>query len=161
MTSRLLTRIRNARGRRWFRATLTAASRITTPTYPALYISAGLLFILQAPTRTSGDAFDVARMLWSIPVWGALFLAVGLVEAGALILMQLPRPELAQRARSAYVGGLAVGAGMAGFWSVLLFAAAWRSPNVSYTSSVWLIGITVFHVASARSLAWLEGEGDR
>ena len=69
----------------WIRATMTAASRITTPTYPALYTAAGLLFIFQAPSRTSSEAFDVARMLFEIPTWGCLFLAVGLLEAGALV----------------------------------------------------------------------------
>ena len=145
----------------WIRATMTAASRITTPTYPALYTAAGLLFIFQAPSRTSGEAFEVARMAFEIPTWGCLFLAVGLLEAGALVGMQAHNRDLGERARSAYVVGLAAGAGLAAFWAFLLLAAAIRSPLVSYTSALWLLGIFIFHLASARSLAWREGEPRR
>jgi hypothetical protein len=138
------------------RATLTAASRITTPTYPVIYITIGLLFLTQAPSRTSSDAFDVARMVFDITTWGLAFLIIGLVEAVALAFMTGPQIPTAARAARVYVWALVIGSGLAAFWTTVMFAAALRSDAVSFTSAVWLAGITVFHIASARSLSQRE-----
>ena len=128
------------------RANVTAASRLTLPMYPALYFGVGLAFLLQDPTRTSGPAFDVARSIMGIHAWGLIFATVAAVETWAL-LSQHRRP---------YVLALIPGAGLAGFWAVVLFGSAIGSPFVSYTSGMWVAGMAVAQAASARSLARYE-----
>lgn len=125
------------------RANVTAASRITLPMYPILYLGVGLAFLLQDATRTSGPAFDVAKNLAPIHAWGWVFALVGLAETAALL----------SHRRRLYVLALIPGAGLAGFWAVVVAGSAFGSPLVSYTSGMWVAGMAVAQAASARSLA--------
>lgn len=154
----MLAWLRWLRARSWLSATLTAASRIMTPTYPVAFIALGLVYIRQAPSRTESAAFETAKLIGSVPQWGCAFLAIGILEAIALVVLQSRRPRLARLGRRGYVLGLVAGAGVAGFWTALLFASAWSSTSVSYSSGIWPLLGTIAHVASARSLAWHEGE---
>jgi hypothetical protein len=125
------------------RATVTAASRVMLPLYPALYLGVGIAFLAQDAARTSGPAFDVAKMVMPIPAWGALFVAVAVVEIVALLAHH----------RAAYQLALIPGAWLAGFWAVVVLGSAVASPFVSYTSGMWVAGMAVAQAASARSLA--------
>lgn len=128
------------------RDNITAASRIMLPLYVLLYLSVGLAFLLQAPGRTDGPAFEAPKSLLPIEAWGWLFFVVGAAELIALAL----------RRRSLYQHALIVGAGLAAFWAVVIFASALSSPLVSYTSGMWVAGMAVAQAASARSLARYE-----
>lgn len=125
------------------RANVTAASRVMLPLYPALYLAVGVAFLTQAATRTSGPAFDVAKMVIPIPAWGLLFAGVAVVEIVALVAHN----------RRAYQFALIPGAGLAGFWAVVITSSATQSLFVSYTSGMWVAGMAVAQAASARSLA--------
>jgi len=125
------------------RAHVTAASRITLPLYPALYLGVGLAFLLQDASRTSGPAFDVAKIIMSIHAWGWVFIAVATLEAAALLTHR----------RAIYQLALIPGSFLAGFWAVVLAGSAFASPLVSYTSGMWVAGMAVAQAATARSLA--------
>lgn len=127
-------------------SSVTSASRIMLPWYVIMYAILGLLFILQDPERTSGIAFQPARAMWSITTWGVLFLVIATIEGVALVIHK----------RNTYLIGLVLGAGMAAFWGFLLVSAGIKSPEVSFTSAVWVIGWVAAHAASARSVAWRE-----
>ena len=123
--------------------TVTSAAQVMLPWYSIMYGVIGLLFIFQDPLRTSGESFRVARDMFPIPVWGALFLIISTVEAIALVIHR----------RGTYMVGLTLGAGMAGFWGGLLVASAALDNHVSFTSAMWVLGWVAAHVASTRSLA--------
>ena len=91
-------------------------------------------------------------------LWGGVFLVVGLLEAASLAAMQSKRAAIAARGRAAYVLGLVAGSGLSAFWFVVLLAAARNSELVSYSSCLWPLLGAFAHAASARSLAWHEGE---
>src|SRR5690242_8857003 len=102
------------------RAHVTVASRIMLPAYALIYAGVGLAFLLQDPARTSSPAFDVAKSLLPIHAWGWVFLAVAVAETAALITHR----------RRAYVLALVPGAGLAGFWAVIVSSSAFASPLV-------------------------------
>lgn len=131
---------------------VTAASRVMLPTYSILFGTIGLLLVFQDSERTANQAFAVARSFFepfalgplsSMQMWGIAFLAVALVEAGALI----------RKCRRTYMYALVVGAWLAAFWAILILAAALTDIHVSFTSAVWVGGWIAAHVASVRSLA--------
>ena len=125
---------------------VTAASRIMLPTYPILFLAAGVLLLVQAPARTSTDVYDLGRVIAPMWLWGVAFAVIGAAEVYAL---------LASR-RRLYVCALIPGAGVAGFWAVLLFGSAAMHANASFTAGLWVAGMTVAQAATARSLAVAE-----
>lgn len=125
------------------RDTVTVASRIMLPTYATVFGLIGALFLLQQPSRTSTGAFDAAKDLMPIRVWGIVFLAVAALELAALAVHN----------RRTYLGGLVIGAGLAVFWTVVLLTSAVHNPDVSFTSAVWVGGWVACHAATAKSLA--------
>lgn len=125
---------------------LTPAEQVTLYVYPFLAITAGLLYIFQPATRLSGPAFDTARVLMSMNLWGCVFLTVGLSQVAAMLLGGR------DGSREAYILTLRLGTALSAMWSVFLFCSAAQSPYVSYTSAVWLLGITLLQMASHRQL---------
>jgi hypothetical protein len=125
------------------RSEVTVASRVMLPLYPALYLSVGLAFMFQSEERTSGDAFDVARLLLPVLGWGVVFVTVAVVEVIALLTHN----------RAAYLWALIPGSGLAAFWSVVIFSSTLDSEVVSYSACMWVAGMSVAQMASARSLA--------
>ena len=125
------------------RTHMTDAERITMPLYPGAYLLLGVIFLLQAPQRTSGPAFDPAKLLMPIHCWGLVFLAVAVVEIGAL----------ATQRRRLYIRALIVGVGLGAFWLTLLVVSTSSSDRVSYSSAVWVLVGTAAQFASARMLA--------
>lgn len=125
------------------RAHMTDAERITLPLYLGAYLLIGLIFVLQPAERTSGPAFDPARLLLPMPAWGALFVAIAAVELLAL----------ASARRRLYIRALIAGTGMAAFWLILLVFAAAKSDHVSFSSAVWVAIAVGAQMASARMLA--------
>lgn len=125
------------------RPNMTEAEQITLPLYPLAYLLIGALFIAQPALRTSGPAFDPARLLLPMWAWGCLFALIAAVELAAL----------ASRRRQLYVRALIAGSGMAAFWLVLLVCAAAGSDRVSFSSAVWVLMATAAQIASARMLA--------
>jgi hypothetical protein len=130
------------------RAHVTVASRVMLPTYATIFGLLGLLFLVQQPSRTAAPAFAPAKMLFSwLPIdamhgWGLVFLAVATLEVVALVA----------RNRKLYFVGLVIGAGLVMFWTVVLLAAAFQSPQVSFTSAVWVGGWIAAHIATGKSL---------
>lgn len=124
----------------------TQASRIMLPTYAILFALLGLMLIFQDQARTSSEAFDVAKMVMPIYLWGWLFIAVAFMEGTALWVHK----------RGLYLAGLTVGVGLVTFWAVVLTAAAFLSPVVSFTGAVWVGGWIAAHLATALSLAHRE-----
>lgn len=125
---------------------MTEPEKITLPTYPTVAIAAGLLYAFQPPERLSGPAFDTARDLWSMDMWGAIFMLVGVTQVVALSLGRM------HGSRPLYVATLFAGVALTGFWTVLLFLSAVGSPYVSYTSAVYVFALTVLQIASTRGL---------
>lgn len=125
---------------------MTSAEQITLPTYPVVALVAGLLYALQPATRLSGPAFQTARDVLSMDQWGAIFAAVGACQLVALVLGAY------HGSRWLYVQTLKVGVALTAFWAVLLFLSARESPFVSYTSSLWLVALTVLQMATTRGL---------
>lgn len=124
------------------RREVTAGSRLILPAYPLLAVALGLLFIFQSPSRTSGAAYDVAKQVLPICWWGVLFLALGLLKAVAWVT----------GSRAMFMACLTIGAGLCGFWAVLVAAAAYASDTASYTSALWVLFVTLAHLASIKSL---------
>lgn len=125
------------------RSTVTQGSIVIIPAYPCLFLSAGLLLLVQAPTRTSGEVFLVAADLMSIRTWGVLFVAVGVVEVFGLAFAN----------RRVVIGGLIVGAGVSAFWGLLLIMGAVDNQFASFTSGLWVMFVALAHIASTRSLS--------
>lgn len=125
------------------RAHITRASRVMLPTYAIMYTILGYLFLLQRPERTSGEAFDIAKMVLPIHGWGWVFAIVSALEVTAMW----------SRKRSMYMAALILGVGLAAFWTVVLGAAAVASPQVSFTGCVWVGGWVAAQMATALSLA--------
>lgn len=120
----------------------TAASRIMLPTYVALFGGAGLAFLIQAPLRTSGPAYEVATAWFGIRWWGVGFLVIASVSFAGLASRWMP----------ALVLGLVLGAGTAGFWGALIEATAFRDPHVSFSGGMWITTVAIAQVASLKSL---------
>lgn len=125
------------------RAHMTEAERVTLRLYPVAYAAIGLVLMFQPATRTSGPAFEPARLLLPMPVWGLLFVLIAAAEVLALGIQR----------RRLYIGALTAGAGMAVFWLVLLIYATTGSDKVSYSSAGWVMIAAVAQFASARMLA--------
>jgi hypothetical protein len=118
------------------------ASRITLPTYPALFATVGTLLIGQNPSRTSNDAFDVAKVVAPLWLWGLGFLVIAAVELVALVTKR----------RVTYMRALYVGAGVAAFWGAAALWSAIGSPFASYTAAAWVCATAVFQAATAYQL---------
>lgn len=133
------------------RATSTMAEQITLPSYPAIYLALGATFLMQDPLRTQGASFDTARSAGSfipgvdgLTIWAVLFVAIGLVEAAALIF---------HWSHLIYIRALIVGSGLAAFWVGALLVSALNSTSASFTSAEWLMIPVLAQAASARHLA--------
>lgn len=122
--------------------TVTQGSQVILPAYPGMTCALGLFFLIQASSRTSSPAFDPAKSLMSIHMWGTLFLALGLFEVLCFIIGN----------RMWLRWALVAGCGLCGFWAVLLLKAAHDDVNVSYTGFVWVFFAGLAHLASARSV---------
>ena len=131
------------------RTNVTEGSRIILPAYPILLLLVAGFLLFQSPTRTSGESWDVARLVlgWApwdpIHAWGAVFLLVGALEVFALVWHR----------RRMFTRLLVVGSALSGFWGSLFLAAAQQSEQVSWTSGLWVWFVAVAHIASIRSLA--------
>jgi hypothetical protein len=103
--------------------------------FPGLYLALGVVFLIQAPVRTSGPAFDVARQVpGGIHAWGFAFLILGFIQALALF----------SHIRT-FTGALVIGSFLVWFWVYVIGRAAFNSPEVSWSSVVWIGGIGVLH----------------
>lgn len=126
------------------RAHMTPAEKITLRMYPLVYAVLGVVFIVQAPSRTSSPAFDAAKVIMPIRVWGLVFLGVAILELVALLLTHTRRH---------YIWALVVGAGLATFWLVLAIASATQSTLASFSGACWVAVAVGAQVASAKMLA--------
>jgi hypothetical protein len=131
------------------RDSVTEGSLVILPAYPILMLLVAGFLLFQSPSRTSGESWEIARMVldwgpWDpIQAWGAVFMLIGAAEVFALfwhrrrIMMQM----------------LITGAALSGFWGTLFLASAAQSEYVSWTSGLWVWFVAVAHIASVRSLA--------
>lgn len=126
--------------------TVTPGARVMLPVYPLAYGAMGVFYIFQAASRTSSDAFDVAKAVLPIGGWGLLFIIVAVFEALGLFLHN----------RRLYLYALIPGAGLAAFWAVVVGMSSFFSPLVTFTAGVWIMLVAIGQGSLARSLARAE-----
>jgi hypothetical protein len=123
-------------------STVTSGVRIMVPTLTASAWFIGLVLIGQPASRTSGPAFEAAKQMFAIQIWGILFLICGAIKLTGMLIND----------RRVLVAGLALGGTMFGVWGGFIIAAAFRSPLVSYSSFVYVIIPVIAHTAVLFSL---------
>lgn len=131
------------------RDSVTEGSLVILPAYPILLLLVAGFLLFQSPSRTSGESWEIARLVldwgpWDpIQAWGVVFMAIGGAEVFALFWHR----------RRVMIQMLILGAALSGFWGTLFLAAAAQSEQVSWTSGLWVWFVSVAHIASVRSLA--------
>lgn len=131
------------------KTTVTEGSQVILPAYPILLLLVAGFLLFQSPSRTSGESWEVAKVVlqWSpwgpIQTWGAVFAIIGALEVFGLVWHR----------RVMFMRLLVAGAALSGFWGTLFLAAAAQSEHVSWTSGLWVWFVAVAHIASVRSLA--------
>lgn len=130
------------------RATVTAASRIMLPCYPALAAWIGLAYLFGDPSRTNTPSFQVARDLMPMRGWGCVFLAI------AVLLLV----GYALRSRDVTVFVLSMATVAYLMWAAFFVWALLTAPDASLVAPAWPLFSALACTASATSIARLEGD---
>jgi hypothetical protein len=114
----------------------TPGTRAAAWMFPALTLWLGCGYLFGPMTRVSSPAFDAAKSLLPMRVWGAVFLTTALVKV-VCILYSRPR---------ALVVAMCFGMGLYACWGVL-FLASMSDPRTSWGAPAWPFFVVGMHVA--------------
>lgn len=134
------------------RRTVTASSMLMLPTYLAIDLIYGLALLLSSPSRYVSPAYDAARDVLPLRVWGVVFLILAAVMAVAIILKR----------RRVMMLALCLGVGIWACWGTLFLAALFDGTvsdihlrsDIPLTTPVPWIVYMIAHIASLRSLTY-------
>lgn len=127
------------------RAHVTTASAVMLRAYPVLNLVFGVAFVFDPQGRLGrAPSLDPARAAFPLQVWGAMWLGLAALMAGAWLT----------RVRDRYVFALKVNRWVWLGWAVLIESAVLTQPDVSFLAGVLPTFVAVCCWASDRSLRY-------
>lgn len=120
----------------------TPGTRLSAWAFPALTMYIGICYLLMPDLRFSSAAFDVAKAIMPMRLWGAVFIVVAVVKLTAI---SVGSPRL-------FVGAMCAATGLYAGWSVF-FLASLGDPHVSFVAPAWPAFVAACHVFTLATVA--------
>lgn len=141
MIKEFFAKLRSRRGMRIY--TPTGGSRMATWFFPIFTIVIGLIYMFQPEARSSSPAFEYARHIAPVRVWGMVFVAIGVWKVVALL----------RRNAFDYSLAMCAAAGLYFMWAVFFLASSFADDTVSFAAPLWPIYVCFFHIAMVSTVS--------